>query len=125
MGHSQRLYSRTLRQFDIPIYCRFGPVSPATGSRAPFTEFDNWEHPSKIIVHLSVNTPVYSQFVYQLGHQLGHVMLDPRRSNGLIDTIYTALSYEVLDGMTDQWQNSRAVRLFAGIQAELCQIQKI
>jgi hypothetical protein len=30
-------------------------------------------------------------------------MLNPRRSNGVIETICTAVSYEVLDRMSDRW----------------------
>ena len=89
---------------DLPIFCQLGPLNPPLGSsKAPFTELDPWEHPTRIVIHLDVRDAYYAQFAFQLGHELGHVMLNPRRSNGVIDTICTALSYEVLDRMSDRW----------------------
>jgi hypothetical protein len=46
----------------------------------------------------------YTRFVYQLGHELGHMMLGPLRTNGLIETLADAISYEILDRMTYLWK---------------------
>lgn len=55
------------------------------------------------VVRLSVKDLYYSQFVYQLSHELGHVMLNPRRSNGLIETLTTAVSHQALDDLSARW----------------------
>ncbi len=54
-------------------------------------------------VGLSVTTRDYARLAYQLGHELGHVMMDPRRTNGVIETIATALSLQVLDDLQERW----------------------
>ncbi|MCX5661591.1 MAG: hypothetical protein NTW19_18085 [Planctomycetota bacterium] len=45
----------------------------------------------------------YFQLAYQLGHELGHVMMDPSRTNGAIETLATALSLQVLLNMRERW----------------------
>jgi hypothetical protein len=45
----------------------------------------------------------FSKFAYQLSHELGHVYLNPLRTNGLIETLCDALAYEVLDRLADLW----------------------
>src|SRR5439155_25086603 len=60
--------------------------------------------PSIYRIHLSEKGRDYVRFTYQLAHELGHVMLDPRRSNGLIETLAVALSLQILDDMTDRWE---------------------
>ncbi len=45
----------------------------------------------------------YTRFTFQLGHELGHVIMDARRSNGLIETLADAISLETLDGMAKLW----------------------
>lgn len=82
---------------DLPIYCHRGPFP------YPLTELDTWERPTRIVIHLNLNGPFYAQFTYQLAHELGHVMLNPRRSNGVVETICNAVSYEALDRMTEKW----------------------
>ena len=52
----------------------------------------------------SLNRLDYSRFTYQLGHELGHVLLDARRSNGLAETLADAVSYQTLDEMTKLWR---------------------
>jgi hypothetical protein len=81
---------------DLPIYCRVEPVRPTT-------RLDDWSHPTRILIGLTATDRAYAQFAYQLGHELGHVMLDPRRTNGLVETICIALSYEILDRLSEKW----------------------
>ncbi len=45
----------------------------------------------------------YSKFAYQLAHELGHVMMGTRRSNGLIETLADALSYQALTDLSELW----------------------
>ncbi len=87
----------TKRPVDLPILCRYDASGPST-------RLDDWIHPMRIEIGLSTAGPFYSQFVYQLGHELGHVMLNPRRSNLLMEAIATAVSYEALDRVSEQWK---------------------
>jgi hypothetical protein len=74
---------------------------------------DTWDigYPKTIVkkdkyqIYLSIKAEKrpYNQFAYQLGHELGHVMLDPRRSNGMDETLATLISYEVLDQLAKKW----------------------
>ncbi len=95
---------------DLPIVCRYG----ASG---PVTRLDDWIHPSRIEIGISTVGPYDSQFVYQLGHELGHVMLNPRRSNALIEAIATAVSYEVLDQLSEKWK-TKAPFEYARVHAD-------
>ena len=92
---------------DLPIICywkRIPPVGSPQFPHVPETTLDNPLHPKVIMIGLAVDGPYWAQFAYQLGHELGHVMLDPRRTNGVVETIASAISYEVLDRLADRWQ---------------------
>jgi len=71
-------------------------------SGAPLTSLDDYNYPTTIRIRLTSSGTHYSQFAYQLGHELGHVMLDPRRSDGTIEAICNAVSYEVLDRLSER-----------------------
>ena len=45
----------------------------------------------------------YCKFAYQLSHELAHVYLNPLRTNGLIETLCDAASYEALDRLAVLW----------------------
>lgn len=92
---SEAFHSRP--PLDLPIICH-------KRSDGPFTALNDWANPDSIIIGLSVSGSFWAQFVYQLSHELGHVMLDPRRTNGVVETICVALSYEVLDRLARKWQ---------------------
>jgi len=83
---------------NLPIECYPNPTTP-------ITHLDNWAHPTRIRVgiQLTDQSIAYEQFAFQLGHELGHVMLDPRRTNGFIEVLATALSLEVVDRLTDRF----------------------
>lgn len=92
------------------VHQRFGvdppinlPISCYRSYDIPITSFDNWQHPTKILIGLNVDGLYYAQITYQLGHELGHIMLDPRRSNGIVETICVALSLDVLDALFQKW----------------------
>jgi hypothetical protein len=92
---------------DLPIVC-YWKHPPGIGSTQleafPETTLDDIYKPTKIRIGLAVNGRYYAQFAYQLAHELGHVMLDPRRTNGVIETIASALAYELLDRIADRWE---------------------
>ncbi len=82
---------------DLPIVCRrdrFGPLN----------ELDNWEHPTRVYVGINTVAPFYGQFVYQLAHEIGHVYLNPRRTNGAMESLATAFSFEALDRLAKRWE---------------------
>jgi hypothetical protein len=62
---------------DLPIKCHFG-------IGVPITQLDNLLNPKTILISLAVSNYGYDQFVFQLAHEFGHVMLGPRRSDGLL-----------------------------------------
>lgn len=82
----------------LPIVCGVG--SPAR------TSLDNWSDPKEIRINVTVNDLRYDQFAYQLGHELGHVMLGIRRSGPLFETLAVAVSLEVLDRLEDEWRSA-------------------
>jgi hypothetical protein len=59
--------------------------------------------PARYRVGLSVVGRRYAQLAYQLGHEMGHIYLDPRRTNGLLETLAVAVSLEILDAMATRW----------------------
>jgi len=77
---------------DLPVRCRFEKAE------SPLTTVEN----GAISIRITATGTHYAQFAFQLAHELGHVMLDPRRSNGIVETICTAVSYEVLDRLGDR-----------------------
>jgi hypothetical protein len=84
---------------NLPIICHLEPSRVSA-----LTSLDNWNEPKQIKILLTATNNHYAQFAYQLGHEIGHVMLNPRRTNGIIETIATAFSYEVLDRLAKDWQ---------------------
>src|SRR5579883_282930 len=56
----------------------------------------------EINIRITAHGTYYAQFAFQLGHELGHVMLDPRRTNGVVEALCIAVSYEVLDRVGDK-----------------------
>lgn len=77
-----------------PIVCIYDPSVPEvapTGDQTPY------------IIKIGVKDRQFDQFAYQLGHELGHVMLDPRRTSGLDETCAFAVSYRVLDDLAVRW----------------------
>jgi hypothetical protein len=77
-----------------PIVCFHNPAYPiADVSPLPVT----------YRIGVAVTDRFYAQFAYHLGHELGHIMFDPRRTNGLLEVLATAVSLEVLDVLADWW----------------------
>ena len=57
---------------------------------------------------LSHNSYFFEQSVYQLGHELGHLLLEPRRSNAVLEILAVASSLEALTEMAQLWIANRA-----------------
>lgn len=85
--------------FDLPIKCY-------KRSQGPITALDNWFNPTCVAIGISAEKRRWAQLVYQLGHEFAHVMLDPRRTNGIIETLCVAMSHDALHRMADQWAGS-------------------
>jgi hypothetical protein len=79
------------------------PIVVNYGGPMPLTSLDNEGVPRKIFVRITTPGSQYDQFAYQMGHELGHVMLNPRRTTAVIETLCTTISYEVLDRLSDRW----------------------
>lgn len=59
------------------------PIRVEQGDGVPVTRvFEN-----EINIRITMHGLFYDQFAFQLGHELGHVMLDPRRTNGVVEAI--------------------------------------
>ncbi len=95
----QEMYHNT-PPLNLPIYIHH------EGAESPLTSVDDPTNPTRINIRITADKTYYAQFAYQLGHELGHVMLDPRRANGIIETICNATSYEVLDRLGDRVESS-------------------
>jgi len=95
----QQMYHGT-PPLSLPIYIRHSSAS------SPLTSLDDPANPTAIRIRITSNGTHYAQFAYQLGHELGHVMLDPRRANGTIEAICNATSYEVLSRLGDRVESS-------------------
>lgn len=50
----------------------------------------------------------YTNFAYQLAHELGHVMMDAHRSNAVLETLADAVSYQALEDLTVFWRKKYA-----------------
>jgi hypothetical protein len=73
----------------------------------------SWENPTYIAIGIwKERSTVDEGFALDLAHELGHVMLGPQQTSGVIETICVALSYEVLDRLgEDQELGKRLERL--------------
>jgi hypothetical protein len=98
---------------DVIDCCReMWPGDPPAGHRpivilyraaGPLT--DSTADPKSYRIYLNVTERYYSQFAYQLAHEFAHVMLDPRRTNGLVETLAVAFSLQALDEMSRRWKD--------------------
>ena len=77
-----------------------------------------------ISIRITATGTHYAQFAFQLAHELGHVMLDPRRSNGVIETICTAVSYEVLDRLGERVTSSPRLNWITDYAAHFTEYRK-
>jgi len=73
-------------------------------SDIPITSLDDWAKPTEIRIGTTVTNGSPDQFTFQFAHEMGHVMLDPRRNNGFVDAICAALALKMLDDLAIKWQ---------------------
>ena len=92
----QEMFHGEAPPLPLPIVVRYG-------GPMPLTSLDNEAAPRTIFVRITTSGSQYDQFAYQMGHELGHVMLNPRRTTAVIETLCTTISYEVLDRLGDRW----------------------
>lgn len=76
------------------IVCIYSPSVPEVSPTGELTPY---------MIKTSVNERNYDQFAFQLAHELGHVMFDPRRTNGLVETCAVAISLQALDDLSMKW----------------------
>jgi hypothetical protein len=77
---------------DRPIVCSLRPEGPHTCPTA-----------AEYQIRLTARDRDYCQFVFQLSHELAHVLMDPRRSNGVTETFAVATSPQALDDLAEKW----------------------
>ena len=102
----------TVLAADVFACCRqLWPGDPPAGERpielryraaGPLT--DCTTDPKTYRIYLTVTERYYSQFVYQLAHEFAHLMLDARRTNGLVEVLAVAFSLEALDATSRRWK---------------------
>ena len=80
------------------------PIVCISLSGNPRTSLDSWSAPTEILIHLSTEGRHYSQFAFQLAHEIGHVYAGVYRNNGAIETIAAALSLEALGRLARRWK---------------------
>jgi hypothetical protein len=85
---------------DLPVICY-----PIPTTEAPITSLDDWFRPKAIRIGLPIADHEYEKMIYNLGHELGHVMLNPRRSNWIMESIAAALSLTELTLLSQAWKN--------------------
>jgi hypothetical protein len=94
------------------------PASPPQGERDVICGLHNcdpitlWPSPSPSIyrILLNVQGDFWAQLAYQLGHELGHIMLDPSRTNGVIEILATAVSLQTLSDLGRKWASAISFR---------------
>jgi hypothetical protein len=79
------------------------PIVLSIRAAGPLT--DSTSDPKTYRIYVTVKTRAYAQFVYQFSHEFAHVMLDPRRTNGLVETFAVAFSLAALDAMAVRWRD--------------------
>jgi hypothetical protein len=72
----------------------------------PVTSLNDWLKPTEIRIGTTVTQGYIEQFAFQFAHEMGHVMLDPRRNSGFGDAVCTALSLEVLGRLSVKWRTA-------------------
>jgi hypothetical protein len=84
----------------LPITCEL--------EASPRVTLDSWSNATRITIHIDTdpNKRFYSQFVFQLAHEIGHVFCGPHRTNFAIETIVTAISLTTLTNVAQQWAKS-------------------
>ncbi len=72
----------------------------------PRTSLNDWSHPMSIRIGTTVTQGNVDVFTFQFAHEMGHVMLDPRRNSGFADAVCAALSLEILARLSAKWRTS-------------------
>lgn len=102
-----QMFPGALYNVDKPIICHVADV------QFPFT--DSTSHPERIDIYLPLKDDLkrldYSKFVYQLSHELGHVVIGASRTSGVFEIFATATSHEVLNRLADRWTEKYHINL--------------
>jgi len=97
----RRLFDLASPPVNKPIVCWIGgplPLIDATSDhRFVFIRI--------ALTDLDLRRRNYCRFAYQLSHELGHLYLDPRRSNGLIETLADSIAYQSLAVLSELWRS--------------------
>jgi hypothetical protein len=109
-----RIYYLKVAQNVLEIIENLFPGQPPAGFKPLNFEISTRGYPEVItykdryLIYFSIASKelLYAKFAFQLGHELGHVMLGTMRSNGMVETLATLISHKVLDEMAKKWADS-------------------
>lgn len=77
------------------------PIHVSYRSDGPFN--DSTKDPNIYSIYLTVSSRAYCQLVFQLGHELCHIVSDPRRTNWFVESCCEMVSLVLLRQMTRVW----------------------
>ncbi len=118
IAHDFTLLARDVERI---VRSMFGGVSPPVnkpivcwlGSPLPLTDSTTYARLICIRIALTdedLRARNYCRFAYQLSHEMSHVYLEPRRSNGLIETLADCIAYKTLPRLSQHWESEFANR---------------
>jgi hypothetical protein len=91
------------------------PIAIYHSSDLPITSLNDWSTPTEIRIGTTVTGFEPGQFAFQFSHEMGHVMLDPRRNNGFVDAVCAALALEVLSRLSVKWRTAPPLPPLRGV----------
>jgi hypothetical protein len=87
-----------------PIRCYFTPDRcPQVITEAPGYRVTSSDH---YRINIGSDNSYSGQFIYQLAHEMGHVMFDPRRTNGVLEIFAVAISLQIIEDIANIWQQT-------------------
>jgi len=90
------------------------PITVHHSGGPPRTSLNDWSAPTALLIDTTVTKWYPDQFVFQFAHEMGHVMLNPRRNSGFVDAICVALSLEILSQLSVKWETAAPVNGLRG-----------
>jgi hypothetical protein len=107
-GKLHRVVLATIKKFS-----KLFSMEPPTGFR-PIRVLYQSEHPQidattdteVYIIYLTVADFTPNQLIFQLGHELGHIFFDPRRTNWFVESCCQMMSQIILCRMYEVWPST-------------------
>lgn len=90
--------------FSVPPPAGPRPITVLYRAEGPLT--DSTSDPTQYQVYLSVTDRCYAQLVFQLGHELCHILADPRRTNWFVESCCETASLVLLRRTSKLWASN-------------------